>query len=78
MPATAERYRANACGRYYVTEGCNGCGLCSYVAPANFSPSFDGAYYGVAAQPATPAEVADMDAALYACPQNCIHDDGDE
>lgn len=77
MPATGERIRANAWGRYYVTNECTGCGLCSYIAPLNFAPSWDGGYYGVAIQPQNPAEDAAMEAARDACPQLCIHDDGD-
>jgi ferredoxin len=78
MPATAERLRANAWGRYYVTSECNGCGLCAYAAPLNFAPSWDGTYFAVAAQPENRAEQAALEVALDSCPQHCIHDDGDE
>jgi ferredoxin len=78
MLATGERIRANAWGRYYVTDECDGCGLCSFIAPANISRSWDGSYYGVAIQPENPAEVAALEAARDACPLLCLHDDGDE
>ncbi len=78
MLATGERIRANAWGRYYVSNECNGCGLCSDIAPLNFAPSWDGSYYGVAAQPDDPAEDVAMQAARESCPLHCVHDDGDE
>jgi ferredoxin len=78
MQATGERIRANAWGRFYVTDECDGCGLCSFIAPASFSRSWDGSYYGLAVQPANAAELAAVEAARDACPQLCIHDDGDE
>jgi ferredoxin len=78
MLATGERIRANAWGRYYVTNDCSGCGLCFDIAPLNFSRSWDGSYYGVAIQPENSAEVAAMEAARDTCPQLCIRDDGDE
>jgi ferredoxin len=77
MLATGERIRANTWGRYYVTNGCNGCGLCCYIAPLNFGRSWDGSYYAVAIQPESPAEVVAVEAARDACPQLCIRDDGD-
>jgi ferredoxin len=77
MLATGERIRANAWGPYYVSNECNGCGLCAYIAPFNFSPSWDGSYLGVAAQPDDPAENVAMEDARASCPLHCIHDDGD-
>ena len=78
MHATGERIRANAWGRYYVSDECNACGLCCYAAPLNFAPSWDGSYYGVAGQPSNPTERAAMEVARDSCPLHCIHDDGDE
>lgn len=77
MLAAGEPFRANAWGRYYVTDLCDGCGLCAAFAPLNFAPCWDGSYYGVAAQPQNPAEEEAMQAARDSCPLLCIGDDGD-
>lgn len=76
MLATGERIRANAWGPYYVSDECNGCGLCAYAAPLNFAPSWDGTYYAVVAQPGDLTERIDMEAARDSCPLQCIHNDG--
>jgi len=75
--AHAEPLRANAWGPCYVTAACVGCGLCAAVAPANFGVTFDGAYYGVTYQPNGEHEQRALREAMAACPQQCIHDDGD-
>ena len=78
MEPSGERIRANAWGRYYVTDECNSCSLCASCAPDNFGPSWDGTYYAVAAQPANGEEELAVRGAIDACPQRCIKDDGDE
>lgn len=77
MPATAQRLRANAYGKYYVTDECNGCGICASYAPANFESSFDGAYYGLIRQPVDESEEEAVRDAMEACPLRCIRDDGE-
>ncbi|HEY7410449.1 MAG TPA: ferredoxin [Vicinamibacteria bacterium] len=78
MQATGERIRANAWGRFYVTDECNGCGLCASFAPDNFGSSWDGSYYAIAAQPANEDEERAVREAMDVCPDCCIRDDGDE
>ena len=78
MESSGERLRANAWGRYYVSDECDACGLCAECAPANFGAAWDGTYYAVAAPPANDAEERAMRDAMAACPRQCIHDDGDE
>lgn len=78
MESSGDRIRANAWGRYYVTDECDGCGLCAECAPGNFGRGWDGAYCAVAAQPATNGEEREMRQAMATCPLQCIHDDGDE
>jgi len=75
--ATGHRLRTNAWGRYYVTDECNGCGLCAAYARVNFEPTWDGSYYCVVQQPYDEGEEQDMIRALKACPLHCIRDDGD-
>lgn len=72
-----ERLRANAWGRYYVTDACNGCGVCAVCAPDNIGRSWDGAYCAVAFQPADDREELEMQDAAAACPFRCLRDDGD-
>lgn len=77
MSTSAERLRANAWGRYYVTGECNGCGVCAACAPDNIGRSWDRSYYAVAFQPQDEREEREMQDAMNACPLQCLHDDGD-
>jgi ferredoxin len=77
MIATAERLRANAWGRYYVTDECDACGICATHAPANFAQGWDGTYFAVLHQPEGVAEAVAVRQAMEACPLECIRDDGD-
>jgi ferredoxin len=69
-------YPENTPGRYYVTEECNGCGLCATFAPDNFAWSADGSYCFVARQPADTLELDALWDAIQVCPMRCIEDDG--
>jgi ferredoxin len=73
-----ERLRKNAWGRYYVTDACNGCGVCVDYAVMNFAASDDGRYFYVIQQPQDEGEEEMVRAAMRACPEECIGDDGDE
>lgn len=75
--ATGERLRKNAYGRYYVTDECNGCGLCYPFAMLNFAGSDDGTYYYVVEQPRDEEEDQAFHEAMEACPMACIRDDGE-
>lgn len=77
MLPTGERLRANAWGRYYVTDECDGCGICAACAPLNFDRSWDGTYYAVAQQPKDESEQEAMRSAIAACPLHCIKYDPD-
>lgn len=75
MITTGERLRANAWGRYYVTDECNACGICASFAPYNFSASWDGTYYSVCDQPSSDEEEQAVRDAMEACPEKCIRAD---
>jgi hypothetical protein len=74
----AERLRANAFGRYYVTGDCDGCGDCVAIAPMNFAWSNDHEYCAVYAQPAGAHELDLMEQVKLLCPQHAVCDDGDD
>jgi len=78
MIATSHKLRRNAWGRFYVTDGCNGCGVCAAYAGCNFERSVDGSYYYVIQQPYDDWEAQSMVDALEACPKHAIRDDGDD
>jgi ferredoxin len=77
MIATGTRLRRNAWGRYYVSDECNGCGLCESYARANFTNGPDSDYYYVVQQPADQDEEQAVVEAIENCPLHCIHDDGE-
>jgi ferredoxin len=74
----ADRLRANAFGRYYVTGDCDGCGDCVEIAPLNFAYSPDKDYCAVYAQPEGDQENDLMRQVMAACPLDAVRDDGDE
>jgi len=77
MSSTTVRLQENTSGRYYVTDACNGCGLCFSYALQNFMYSNDSSYYYVFQQPADSREENDVRRAMDVCPMNCIKDDGE-
>ncbi len=77
MLHTGQRLRPNAWGRYYVTDECDGCGVCGAYALANFERSPDGSYYYVIQQPYDDWEEQAVLDAMEACPSHCIRNDGD-
>ena len=76
MQAKGKRHEDNAPGKYYVTDACNGCGLCFSKALQNFMYSNDSSYYFVYQQPADEREEADIIEAISVCPEDCIGNDG--
>jgi ferredoxin len=76
MIATGQRLRQNAWGQYYVTDVCNGCGICAPYAGANFERSFDGSRYYLIQQPYDDWEEQAVLDAMEACPLHAIRDDG--
>ena len=77
MNSTFKRYEDNAPGKFYVTDACNGCGLCFSLALQNFMYSNDSSYYYILQQPADEREEADIREAISVCPVDCIKDDGE-
>ena len=71
-----KRFDDNAPGKFYVTDACNGCGLCFSKALQNFMYSNDSSYYYVLEQPADIREEEDIREAMSVCPEDCIKDDG--
>jgi ferredoxin len=77
MEPSGERWLANAWGPFYVTDECDGCGICVECAPDNFAQSADGTYYAVVKQPESNDEARATREAMDACPRQCIGDDWD-
>jgi ferredoxin len=77
MAANGKRYEENAPGKYYVSDLCNGCGLCFSVALQNFMYSNDSSYYYIYQQPLDEREEADIREAISVCPMDCIKEDGE-
>jgi ferredoxin len=76
MTASGTRLEENEPGKYYVTDACDGCGLCFSKALQNFMYSNDSSYYYIYQQPADEREEADIVEAISVCPQDCIKSDG--
>ena len=72
-----KRHPDNVPGKYYVTDACNGCGICFAYALQNFMYSTDSSYYYIIEQPVDPREVDDIERAMGVCPMDCIMTDGD-
>ena len=72
----ANRIEENEPGKYYVTDDCNGCGLCFAYALQNFMYAGDSSYDYVIQQPVDEREEADMQKAISLCPVDCIRADG--
>ena len=77
MAVKGERRRTNTWGPFYITDECDGCGICEELAPQNFGQSWGWSYYAVVQQPETKDEVLAMRRAMEACPRQCIGDDWD-
>ena len=77
METPGKKYDDNSPGKYYVTDSCNGCGLCFSVALQNFMYSNDSSYYYVYQQPVDQREEVDLREAIAVCPMDCIKYDGD-
>jgi ferredoxin len=66
----------NVPGRFYVDDGCIGCGLCPEIAPANFRSNLKEGYEWVCKQPASREEERLCLEAIDLCPVSAIRDDG--
>lgn len=76
MANPAERNALNVAGSWYVDAACIACGLCEGLASRNFRMSEDGSMALVFKQPEGPADLADCEEALAACPVAAIGKDG--
>ncbi len=76
MAGQNKRLEDNAPGKFYVTDACNGCGLCFSIALQNFMYSNDASFYYILEQPTDEREEADIREAISVCPMDCIKDDG--
>ena len=72
----AQKLEDNVPGRYYVTDDCNGCGLCFAYALQNFMYTGDSSSYYIIQQPVDVREEEDIRKAMSVCPMDCIRDDG--
>jgi ferredoxin len=77
MQLSGTRLQDNAPGKFYVTDSCNGCGLCFSLALQSFMYSNDSSYYFIYQQPVDEREEADIREAISVCPMDCIKDNGD-
>lgn len=76
MDGSGKKLEDNAPGKYYVTDTCDGCGLCFSRALQNFMYSNDSSYYYVYQQPVDEREEADIHEAISVCPMDSIKADG--
>ena len=58
--------------RYFITDECDGCGLCVACAPDNVEPSWDGSACVVAHPPASAREERALHDAEMGCPRACL------
>jgi ferredoxin len=72
----SRRLPQNACGRFFVTEECIGCGLCMAYAADNFEWTADGARCYVACQPRDARESDAVWDAVTDCPVAALRHDG--
>lgn len=77
MELLAHKLAENAPGKYYVTDTCDGCGICFSVALQNFMYTNDASFYFIYQQPVDEREEDDVRRAMSLCPMDCIGDDGD-
>jgi ferredoxin len=66
------RLPANAPGKFFVSDECDGCAYCASVAPENFDFDKGTNTYFVARQPASQEEVEFVREAMEDCPVDAI------
>ena len=71
MPSET-RVPENVDGKYFVTAACIDCDTCRCIGPAHFRRSAERGYSYVCLQPATPAEVEQVEEAMQCCPVGAI------
>ncbi len=73
MPETSTRKEVLPV-EFYVTEECNGCGLCKNIAPGFFDYVDYAYYYYITRQPRTESEVALLRDAAAVCTVEAIRE----
>lgn len=75
---TVRRLPNNVSGKFYTTEGCDGCAYCASIAPENFDFEKDSNTYYVARQPRNAEEEEYMREAAEDCPVDAIRFGSDD
>ena len=70
------RFKQNVLGKYYVDDQCIACDACCVEAPKFFAMNDSDGHAFVKLQPITPAEIAEAENALAACPVEAIGNNG--
>jgi ferredoxin len=70
------RFKQNVLGKYYVDDQCIACDACCVEAPKFFAMNDNDGHAFVKLQPITPAEIAEAENALAACPVEAIGNNG--
>ncbi len=76
MPDNRNKHEANASGKYYITNDCDGCGKCFPYALQNIMYTQGASKFFIYRQPIDDQEKEKVQRALKACPISCIKDDG--
>ena len=76
MADSANKVGGSVDGKYYVDEECIACDACIGEAPDFFEMNDDEGYAFVKAQPSTPEETEQCEAAIEACPVEAIGNNG--
>jgi ferredoxin len=76
MADKTRKWDDNVAGRFYVDKTCAFCTTCFELAPEHFRPGPNEDHHFVSRQPATPAELKNVQDALEQCPMGAIGDDG--
>jgi ferredoxin len=70
------RFKENVPGKYYVDDQCIACDACCVEAPKFFAMNDNDGHAYVKLQPMNPAEIAEAENALAACPVEAIGNNG--
>jgi ferredoxin len=70
------RFKENVPGKYFVDDQCIACDACCVEAPKFFAMNDNDGHAYVKLQPMNPAEIAEAENALAACPVEAIGNNG--
>lgn len=68
----SQKLPLNVDGKYYVTDGCDGCAYCASIAPENFDFDKESNTYYVSRQPQNDEEKEFVSEAMEECPVDAI------